>query len=215
MPVKIAVLFDQSNTWIKRKWEECFLEEMLPTGFDLQLFTNPEIVKSYEIVFVLGYTRILPDSFITSNALILLIHESALPEGKGFSPVQYQVLAGKNEIPVCLIEMAPELDSGDIILRDSIKLKGHELLDEIRQIQFDVTIRLLIRFLSIYPNFNREKQEGNSSVYPRRTEKDDQLILDASIADQFNHFRIADNENHPVYFMRGGIKYLLKIYKQD
>ena len=46
-------------------------------------------------MFVIGYTKILPKEFLEGNKLVLVIHESDLPKGKGFSPVQWQILEGK------------------------------------------------------------------------------------------------------------------------
>jgi hypothetical protein len=36
-----------------------------------------------------------------------------------------------------------------------------------------------------------------------------------TIEEQFNHFRIADNENHPLWFELNGRKYFLKIYNNN
>ena len=76
----------------------------------------------------------------SGNALNLVIHESDLPEGRGFFPVQWQVLEGKNRIPVCMIECSKEVDSGDIIMRSEIILEGYELFDHIREKQGQATI---------------------------------------------------------------------------
>jgi len=45
----------------------------------------------------------------------LVVHESDLPRGKGFAPVKWQILDGKKEIPVCLLETTEQVDSGDIL----------------------------------------------------------------------------------------------------
>ena len=50
---------------------------------------------------------------------------SNLPKGRGFSPLQWQIL--KN---ICLIEALFKFDSGNIFLK-KIKLDGFELYDEI------------------------------------------------------------------------------------
>ncbi len=65
----------------------------------------------------------------------LVIHESDLPKGKGWSPVTWQVLEGKDVIPITLFEAAKNVDAGDIYLQEFIHLDGSELLEEIKHKQ--------------------------------------------------------------------------------
>jgi methionyl-tRNA formyltransferase len=108
---------------------ECEFSEhwSIETAFDLDL------------LFILGYTKIIHKISLAKNKLNLVIHESNLPEGRGFSPVQWQVLEGKNEIKVCLIEASEKPDEGDIFNSTIIRLEGHELMDEIREAQANAT----------------------------------------------------------------------------
>ena len=64
-------------------------------------------ILSYDIVFVLTYTKILPNNFIKGNKLVLLVHESDLPEGEVF------LFNGRCEVKivVSLIEMTQEVDA--------------------------------------------------------------------------------------------------------
>ena len=54
----------------------------------------------------------------------LVVHESALPKGQGWSPMTWQILEGLNIIPVTLFEAVADLDAGPIHLQHQIKLKG-------------------------------------------------------------------------------------------
>ncbi len=55
-----------------------------------------------------------------------------LPEGRGFAPMQWQILEGKNTIPICLLEVAEKVDEGNVYLRSNIQLDGKELYEELR-----------------------------------------------------------------------------------
>jgi len=209
--VKVAVLLDPANDWIEgfaRKLPE--LDE-LAERFEFSFHKAPAEASGFDIVFILGYTKLLGADFLHGNRLNLVVHESALPEGKGFSPVQWQVLQGKAEIPVCLFEAVAAADAGDIFGRGVIRLDGYELLAEIRQKQGDTTIELIRQFLGDYPHNRREPQQGNESFFRRRTAADDEIDPDRTIRELFNHFRIADNEKHPLYFRLNGHSYTLKI----
>ena len=98
--IKVAFLFDPKNDWLRQHIPQSLVNRK---DVNLELLYDSQDTESFEIVFVLGYTKILPKSFIEQNGLALVVHESDLPKGKGFSPVQWQILEGKNNITVCLI----------------------------------------------------------------------------------------------------------------
>ena len=131
------------------------------------LFEASEAV-GFDVVFLLGYTTILPKTFLAQNDLTLVVHESALPKGKGFAPVQWQLLEGYSEITVSLIEAVEKCDSGDIFHQLKIAFDGTELYDEIREKQAIATIDIISEFLNSYPNVSRSKQIGEESFYPKK-----------------------------------------------
>lgn len=211
--IKVGILYDRDNNWIQRElgglhWMPKFSSRYeFIEGFDVG------DISGVDVLFILGYTKILPEKILALNGLNLVIHESALPLGRGFSPVQWQILEGANEIPVCMIEATNHVDSGDIYGTTIIQLKGHELMPEIRQAQANATKELIISFLSKFPKYVKISQTGKATHYRRRTRADDRLDPDQTIRAQFNKLRIADNDLYPAYFEIDGVNYLLRISK--
>ena len=107
----------------------------------------------------------------------MLVHESNLPLGKGFSPLQWQILEGKNKIVFSLLEASEEVDSGDIIEQMECNLDGTELYDEVRSKQAKLTFELISRFIRNYPNYKKKKQFGKSTYYRRRKITDSELDI--------------------------------------
>jgi len=207
--MKVAFLLDKSNNWV-----EPFVINYIKENNDYIITFEHSLVLNFDIVFILGYTKILDEKFLSSNKLNLVVHESDLPKGKGFSPVQWQILEGKKEILFTLFEASQNIDAGDIVLQRKVKFTGYELFDEIRDIQGKETIKLIDEFLNIYPHFLKSKQVGKETIYPRKKDKDDMLDINKSIKEQFNHFRIANNDEYPLWFEIDGHRYILKIYKE-
>ena len=143
------------------------------------------------------------------------MHESDLPNGKGFSPIQWQILRGINDIVFTLFEATANIDSGDIVLQKRVKFSGYELFDEIRDIQGKMTMEIIREFLTVYPKFDRKKQYGEESIFKRRSIEDDKLDVNKTIYEQFNHFRVSDNDRFPCWFDIDGHKYEVKIYKKN
>ncbi len=212
----ITFLLDKTNNWI-----EPFVKGFINTykinkfNFNFKISFNHEKVKNNDIVFILGYTKILNELFLNSNILSLVVHESNLPEGKGFSPIQWQILNGQTEIVFTLFEAKKELDSGDIFFKKNVLFSGYELFDEIRNIQGKKTMELIQEFLDAYPVLNKEAQYGEGTVFKRRKSNDDKLNINKSIKEQFNHFRIANNDDYPLWFEIDSNKYIVKIYRED
>ena len=142
------------------------------------------------------------------------MHESNLPKGKGFSPMTWQILAGKKIIPIVLFEADEMIDNGSILLKDSIRLHGHELSDEWREIQGNKTIYLCLKFIKNMKKIIRFKQKKiNESYYPRRNKNDSILDINKTLKEQFNLLRVVDNKNYPAFFKYKNNKYRLKIEK--
>ena len=209
----VAFLFDKNNDWL----EEYFIEKDLPlqNKYEYKISKDQNLIKGMDIVFILGYTKILDEKFLILNNLNLVVHESALPKGKGFSPVQWQILKEKNHIPICLFEAEPEVDSGDIVLKDTFHLKGYELYDEIRKIQGEATRKIIFKFLKIFPNYNRTKQKGIESSFRKRDPSDSKLDIDRTLKDQINLLRIVNNNGWPAFFYFKEKKYILKIEREE
>ena len=211
MDITVALLFDQKNSWI--------FEFFRGHKFDKENYTfsflfDADKVSDFDIVFLLGYTKILSNNFLQRNKLTLVVHESNLPEGKGFAPVQWQLLEGRSEIKVSLIEVSEKLDGGDIFHQLKIVFDGTELYDEIREKQAIASINIISEFLAAYPNISRSKQVGTESFYPKRTAADGELDISKTIQENFNLLRVGNNDAWPSFFYYKGVKYVLKIFKE-
>ena len=206
----IQILCDNPNSWIipYAVQLKTLLEQL---NHDVKFTHKHEDIVSGEILMLLSCEKLFKD--LNLNKHNLVVHESALPQGKGWSPLTWQILEGKNEIPVTLIEATEQLDAGDIYNQEIIHLEGHELVDELRKKQGKATIQLLLNFVNNYPNNKRVPQTGEETYYPRRKPEHSKLDTNKSIAEQFNLLRVSDNERYPAWFEINGKKYTIKTEK--
>ena len=211
--IKISFLLDKNNDWIKKYLIQTFRKNNKKYSFKIE--NNYKKIDKQNIVFILNYTKILPKSFLIKNDLNLVVHASNLPKGKGFAPIQWQILNNKNKIPICLIEADEKFDSGAIIEKNNFYLSGDELNSEIRNIQAIETIKIILKFLKKYPNFKRKNQSGKSTFYRRRFASDSKLNINKTLKKNFNLLRIADNDRYPAYFEYKRNTYVIKIFKES
>jgi methionyl-tRNA formyltransferase len=209
---KVTFLLDKSNLWFEKQLRN--YDFKLNNKYTFKISKNPNKIKNQNIVFPLSYTRILPESFLKKNELVLIAHPSKLPKDKGFAPLQNQILKNKNKFYMSLIKAAKEVDAGPIYFQNSFMLDGTELSDEIRNIQGMQFLSIIKKFLVKYPHIKPKKQIEKGNFNKRRYPKDSQLNINKTIKQQINHLRINDNELYPSFFYYKGQKYIIKIVKE-
>lgn len=209
--MKVQVLVDNPNSWIIPHAEK-LVNFLKKAGHECNLIHKHAEVVEGDILCLLGCEKIF--KALNKNKHNLVVHESDLPKGKGWSPLTWQILEGKNEIPITLFEAEDGVDSGVIYFQDVIHLEGNELNDEIKNKQGEATNDLIIKFINSYPNVAGKEQKGKEYFYPKRTPKDSELDIHKSIEEQFNLLRVCDNERYPAWFVYQGKKYVIKIYAE-
>jgi methionyl-tRNA formyltransferase len=209
---KVTFLLDKSNLWIEKKLKNYNFR--LSKKYIIKFSKNAKNIKKQNIVFPLGYTKILPLSFLQKNELVLIAHSSRLPNDQGFAPLQYQILKNKKNFYMTLIKAEKKVDTGPIYLQNSFILDGTELSNEIREIQGREILRIIKIFLMKYPKVKFKKQIGKGNFNKRRYPKNSKLNINKTIQQQFNHLRINDNELYPSFFYYKKKKYIIKIYKE-
>ena len=210
--LKIQILIDNPSSWII-PYANRLLLDLSNLGHIVKLIHRHEDVERGDILCILACEKIFKQLILNKHNLV--VHESDLPKGKGWSPVTWQILERKNRIPVTLFEAVEELDAGPIYAQEYIDLEGNELLPEIKHKQGIITQNLIIDFVNHFPNVSSKFQTGEETFYPRRKPEHSILDINESIACQFDKLRVCDNDRYPAYFFYRNAKYIIKIYKEN
>lgn len=205
--MKIAILTSPGQ------WFENYAKKLSEKLADAPVYLeHTKINNSYDIVFILSYHRLIDREFLLQHKHNIVIHESDLPLGKGWAPLFWQILEGKNEIVFTMFEAADGVDNGDVYMKKTLQLNGTELNEELRKKRADLTIQMCQEFIKQYDTFKQPKpQTGSESFYPKRTAQDSELDINKTIKEQFNLLRIVDNDSYPAFFELDGHRYRLAI----
>lgn len=206
----VQLLVDNPNSWVL-PYAEILKAKLHSCGHEVYLIHKHSEVRNGDILVLLSCERKF--NALKLNRHNLVVHESDLPKGKGWSPVTWQILEGENDITVSLFEAADDIDAGPIYLQKKISLNGLELIGEIKHLQGKITIELIMDFIANIDKIVGRQQIGESSFYPRRGEKDSELDINKTILEQFNLLRVCDNERYPAWFELRGKRFKIKIYK--
>ena len=195
----------------------CFTEVLDDYKIPYNKIKVAEIDESYDLIFESGLYRVIPD-FILSKPKIGVIgtHETPLPEGQGFAPIQWSVLNKREHLVVSLYKLDLGVDTGKIINQvnksidildtiETLNVKRKEGIKECFRIFLD---ELLQGFIVL------REQTGKPSYSPKRTPESCELDPEKTLLELWDEIRICHNQDYPAWFSINGKKIILK-YKID
>lgn len=210
-PSRITLLSDRGS------WLNDFLPELVlalwQRGHAVRWIHTPLALCPGDVCLLLSCGRLLNPEQLALHRYNLVVHESALPQGQGWSPMTWQILEGASTIPITLFEAVADLDSGPIHLQQQITLQGHELVDEWRNLQARATVDLCLKWFDRHKEIVPavQQQHGEPTSFRRRKPVDSALDPALSLMEQFNLLRTVDNSKYPAHFWIGGRKYKITI----
>lgn len=159
----------------------------LPIFQPLKLRGNEEAKKQIEelkpdFIIVAAYGQILPKE-ILDIAPCINLHASLLPKYRGASPIQESLLNDDFYTGVTSMLMEEELDSGDILGLQYLKITSSMEVSEAFERLSKIAAKLTITTLDNYENIKPIKQNESEVSFCKKIKKDDGLVnfLDAKI----------------------------------
>jgi methionyl-tRNA formyltransferase len=209
--MRIRLLIDNPKSWFV-PFARQLKESLSLNSHDVIILHNQDDIDSCDFLFLLSCEKIIANHYLQRGTKAFVVHGSNLPEGRGWSPLTWEVLEGRREFYLSLIEASNRVDSGKVFKKAQFQLKGHELIDEMRQLQAEEICKLIIDFVR-NPTLEGEDQLGVPTYYKKRSPADSELDIHKSLESQFNLLRVVDNNRYPAFFYRDGFKYIIQIYK--
>lgn len=168
---------------------------------DIDLTDSSKNLDGGDILFLISCSEIIGPDTRQKYKANLVVHASDLPKGRGWSPHIWQLLEGRNDIVVSLLEAEDNIDCGAIWKQCAIKFEGHELFDEINDMMSAVIIQLMDFAVHNFGEVRPSPQKNQEpSYYRKRTPDDSRIDPEKSIAAQFDLLRVADPDRYPAFF---------------
>lgn len=114
----------------------------LALKYDIPLY-QPDSLKNDEIksffaslgadlAIVVAYGKILPEEFLNAPKYgCINMHASLLPKLRGAAPIQWSIINGEKRSGVTAMQMDKGLDTGDILLSESVEIRDDETAQEL------------------------------------------------------------------------------------
>ncbi len=98
-----------------------------PAKIRTEEFLNGLLSYKPDLIVVTAYGRILPPSLLELAPMgCINVHGSLLPLHRGAAPIQWSVIKGDKEVGVTVMRMDEGMDTGDILLKESIQADPEE-----------------------------------------------------------------------------------------
>lgn len=210
--MKICIVVDNPLSWFV-PFAEKLKKNLGQFGTVDLLSDSKDIPHANDVAFLLSCEKKVTSEILHRSRSNIVVHASDLPKGKGMSPLTWQILEGRNRIPITLFEAVEAIDAGPIYLKGYMDFLGNELLHEMQNSVGVKIMEMCQAFLNDWPQILSKsiEQTGESSFYKKRTAEDSRLDPQKSLAEQFNLLRVVDNERYPAFFEWNGRRYNLKI----
>ncbi len=121
-------------------------------------FMNELKSLSCDLFIVIAYGKILPKEILEIPKLgCWNAHASLLPRWRGAAPIQWSIIKGDEFTGVGIMKMNEELDTGDILLEEKIKIDNNDNLNTLTKKLSILSAKLFLNAISLLEeNLNKK-----------------------------------------------------------
>lgn len=182
---------------------------------------NEEIIKQIkkanpDIICVVAYGRILPKEILEiAKYGCVNVHPSLLPKYRGPAPIQWAILNGDEKTGVTTMYLDEEMDAGDIILKEEVKIYENETSGELWDRLSKIGAELLVKTLEQIEDGTapRIKQGKNFTIAPMLEKSQAKIDWENKTAKEIKNLVRGLNPIMGAYSTLNGKK--IKLWKVD
>ena len=168
---------------------------------------------SPDVIVVVAYGKILPKNVLDFPKYgCINVHGSLLPEYRGAAPMQRAIIDGKAQTGITTMYMAEGLDTGDMLLKDSVDITDTDnfetIHDKLGECGADLIVKTLVGVEA--GTIERKPQDDTLATYAAKINKED-CALDFSKDARTLHNLIRGVSPFPLAFTHMPDGKLLKI----
>ncbi|MBE5746335.1 MAG: methionyl-tRNA formyltransferase [Clostridiales bacterium] len=185
---KVVAVVTQTDKKVGRKQilTECPVK-ILAKQYNIPVFQFEKIRKegfeplsklNADVFITCAYGQIISKEILEISKFgTINIHFSLLPNYRGASPVQWALINGEKEIGVTIMRTDEGIDTGDIILSDSIKVENEDNAETMLNKLADLSVPLVLKvFKQLEDNTIKYIKQGDNFTYYPMLKKEDGKI---------------------------------------
>lgn len=152
-----------------------------------------------KLIFFIFWSKYIPEN-IFKKFTCIQFHAADLPNFKGGSPIQNQILKNIKNTKISAFRVNDKLDGGEICLKKPLNLSGSA---QKIFVNLEDKVIKMIKIISKRKKINFVKQLGKGTFYKRRKPKDSELNFkkQKNIIELYNFIRCTDADGYPKAFL--------------
>lgn len=183
----------------------------------LESLDNVELVREYmdyDFIFSASYPKRIPQKYLERTALgAVNLHTGLLPEGRGWHPLNWALIWGRDKTGITIHKVVDSFDAGDICVQQEVPIFETDNIVRLRE-RVDTFVPMVVQVFFADPVVRmalaKKQNQAHATYAPRRFPEDSELNLDASPTELYNLFRSCDPQEYPAYIMENGVKKIVK-----
>lgn len=142
----------------------------------------PEVIAQIaelkpDLIVVVAFGQILPQALLDVPKFgCINVHASLLPKLRGAAPIEWSLINGERVTGITTMLMNAGLDTGDMLLSETVPIDDDMILPELRERLMTVGARLLVKTIDNLADIKPIKQDDSLSTYAPLLKKDTGLI---------------------------------------
>jgi methionyl-tRNA formyltransferase len=198
---EVAVLTVSDEFWESIAGSLTGLAKVRRISTRQQLDDAVAAAHQFDLVLVPHWRWLLPPTLLAAWRCVGF-HTSPLPEGRGGSPIQNQIVRGMYNSQLCAFEMNEHMDAGDVLMREFVDLSTGSLAEIVESLAREtgaMSRRILLESPKAVP------QEGAPSLFERRRPEESEIPRSGLSARQlYDRIRMVDGLDYPRAFIDYG-----------
>jgi methionyl-tRNA formyltransferase len=151
-------------------------------------FDKLSILGTRFSIIVAAYGVILRENVLNA-APCINIHPSDLPKYRGASPISTAIYNGETESAVCLMQVSPEVDAGDVFMRRKFAIRENESVRDIEKKIGSIGAEMILEYLSAPEKYPPQPQSGEPTFTRKWTSGDEWIDWSRSPEQIHNQIR--------------------------
>ncbi len=130
-----------------------------------------------DIAVVVAYGLILPQAVLDAPKRgCLNIHASLLPRWRGAAPIHRAIMAGDTETGICIMQMDAGLDTGPVLLRETVAIKAQDTTAILHDRLSELGAKTIVDALARLDDLTPEIQDDQGVTYADKIDKSEARI---------------------------------------
>ncbi|UWR22888.1 methionyl-tRNA formyltransferase [Sulfitobacter sp. S190] len=148
------------------------LEVRTPVSLKTEAAQAEMAALDADIAVVVAYGLILPQAILdTPERGCLNIHASLLPRWRGAAPIHRAIMAGDTRTGVCIMQMEAGLDTGPVLLHDTLAIGREETTAQLHDRLSAMGASLIVDALARLDTLTAVPQPADGVVYAKKIDK--------------------------------------------